>query len=196
MTYEVLRVGEKLVQYRKATGLSQAELADLLKVSRQAISKWERDEALPDLDNLKYLAQTLNFSVDDLLGIERKSALDTAEQLNWQSGSSVSCGLNDNCGLDQEDQEVEQDLSTTIYHAIGKNDKSEVSEWWADAFAGTSALIITPLFFILLFKGFYLSFLLFFLIPPMYYLGKLLPLLLALYRKWEDGYVSKADLHR
>lgn len=190
MTYEALRLGEKLTQYRKAKGLSQEELSDLLKVSRQAISKWERDEALPDLQNLKYLALSLNFSVDDLLGIERKSGLETGEQLRWQCGPSVSCNLNDNFGLDQEDYQAEQGLSTTIYNAIDKNDKSEVSEWWANSFAGTSALIITPLFFILLFKGFYLSFLLFFLVPPMYYLGKLLPLLLALYRKWEDGSFS------
>lgn len=187
MTYEALRMGEIIAAHRKAKGLSQEELSDLLKVSRQAISKWERDEALPDLQNLKYLAQALNFSVDDLLGIERKLGSETGQGLNWQSGSNVSCDLNNNCGLYEEEEQVALDLSTKIYNAISKNDNSDVSEWWADALAGTSALIITPLFFILLFKGFYLSFLLFFLVPLIYYFGKLLPILMGLYKKLENG---------
>ena len=41
--------GTKLQQIRKAAGLSQEQLADLINMSRQAISKWETDQAAPDI---------------------------------------------------------------------------------------------------------------------------------------------------
>ena len=43
-------LGEKILQLRKAKGLSQEELASQLTISRQAISKWELGEAMPDTD--------------------------------------------------------------------------------------------------------------------------------------------------
>ena len=53
--------------YRKIKGLSQEELAFKLDVSRQAVSKWERDEASPDTNNLIALAKIYGVSLDDLL---------------------------------------------------------------------------------------------------------------------------------
>ncbi|MBQ7374154.1 MAG: helix-turn-helix domain-containing protein [Clostridia bacterium] len=61
-------LGNKLYDLRKTTGLSQEELADKLGVSRQAISKWERGEALPDTANLIALAKLYNVSLDELVG--------------------------------------------------------------------------------------------------------------------------------
>lgn len=63
-------IGENISSIRKANGLSQEALAEMMHISRQAISKWERDEALPDLENLVILAETLKVSTDYLLGIE------------------------------------------------------------------------------------------------------------------------------
>ncbi len=53
--------------------MSQEDLANLLGVSRQAISKWERSEALPDLYNAKKIAEVFNITLDDLMDIEIKS---------------------------------------------------------------------------------------------------------------------------
>ncbi|MCH5279098.1 MAG: helix-turn-helix transcriptional regulator, partial [Christensenellaceae bacterium] len=47
-----LEIANRLIQMRKARGLSQESLAETIGVSRQAVSKWERAEASPDTDNL------------------------------------------------------------------------------------------------------------------------------------------------
>lgn len=65
--------GLKLQTLRKKAGMSQEDLASLLGVSRQAISKWERSEALPDLYNAKKIAEVFNITLDDLMDIEIKS---------------------------------------------------------------------------------------------------------------------------
>lgn len=59
--------GEKLKQARKKVGLSQEELAGTVNVSRSAIAKWETDKGMPDVSNLKVIAQVLNTSIDYLL---------------------------------------------------------------------------------------------------------------------------------
>lgn len=59
-----------LIKLRKEKGLSQEELADKLAVSRQAISKWERGESLPDTDNLIRLAKLYGVSIDEIVGIK------------------------------------------------------------------------------------------------------------------------------
>lgn len=58
---------KRLLDYRKANGYSQEELAEKLGVSRQAISNWERNESNPDTDNLIALAKLYNISIDELL---------------------------------------------------------------------------------------------------------------------------------
>lgn len=60
-------LGEKLKKLRKARGLSQEQLAEQLKVSRQAISKWELGESMPDTDNLVALSDYYGVSLDYLL---------------------------------------------------------------------------------------------------------------------------------
>lgn len=57
----------KLAFLRKETGFTQMELAEKLKVSRQAISKWEVGTAVPSTDNLKVLSELYGVSVDYLL---------------------------------------------------------------------------------------------------------------------------------
>ena len=61
-------IGNKLYELRKASGLSQDELAFKLEVSRQAVSKWERGEALPDAENLIKLSKLYQVSLDEIVG--------------------------------------------------------------------------------------------------------------------------------
>lgn len=60
-------LGEKLLQLRKKQGYSQQEVADMLSVTRQTISNWECDQAIPTIDKANALAKLYNISLDVLL---------------------------------------------------------------------------------------------------------------------------------
>ncbi len=62
-----MRLNEKILYYRKAAKLSQEELAVLVGVSRQAVSKWELGDATPEVDKLLALAHTFGVTTDELL---------------------------------------------------------------------------------------------------------------------------------
>jgi len=64
-----MSLGTKIKQLRKAAGLSQEQLADLIGMSRQAVSKWETDQSTPDVDKLLLLCDTFHVSPDELLGV-------------------------------------------------------------------------------------------------------------------------------
>ena len=62
-----MTMGQRITQRRKQLGLSQEALADAVGVSRQAVSKWELDEAQPDAAKIVLLAQALEMTTDELL---------------------------------------------------------------------------------------------------------------------------------
>ena len=59
---------EKLKMIRKQAGMSQEKLAEKLGVSRQAVTKWETDTGIPDIDNIIALSKLFDISIDELLG--------------------------------------------------------------------------------------------------------------------------------
>ncbi len=62
-----MKLNEKILYYRKAAKLSQEELAVQIGVSRQAVSKWELDAAMPEIDKLLALARIFGVTTDELL---------------------------------------------------------------------------------------------------------------------------------
>ena len=60
-------IGKNISRYRKEKGLTQEELAELCRVSPQAVSKWENNISCPDIMQLKPLAHIFGISVDQLL---------------------------------------------------------------------------------------------------------------------------------
>ena len=62
-----MKIAEKIVYYRKRAGMSQEMLADRLGVSRQAVSKWETGETVPELSKVVQLAKVFGVTTDDLL---------------------------------------------------------------------------------------------------------------------------------
>ncbi|AST90140.1 MULTISPECIES: helix-turn-helix domain-containing protein [Sutcliffiella] len=62
-----MTLGEKIKDYRLRAKLSQEQLAHKLSVSRQAITKWENDKGMPDIQNLQYLAKLFDVSIDSLI---------------------------------------------------------------------------------------------------------------------------------
>ena len=64
-----MTLGEKLQTLRRSRGLSQEQLAEILEVSRQAVSKWENGSSLPDIQLLPALSVTLGTSIDSLFSL-------------------------------------------------------------------------------------------------------------------------------
>ncbi len=62
-----MQLGENIYKYRTERGLSQGGLADALEVSRQSVSKWENNPAVPELDKLKRMSKLFNISLDELV---------------------------------------------------------------------------------------------------------------------------------
>lgn len=62
-----MTTGQKIQALRKGRGLTQEQLAARPGVSRQAVSRWELDETLPDTQNLLPLKEALGVSIDTLL---------------------------------------------------------------------------------------------------------------------------------
>ena len=62
-----MELKEKLSQLRKEKGLTQLELAEMLNISRQAVSRWEVGTAIPALDNLVILSELYGVPLDDLV---------------------------------------------------------------------------------------------------------------------------------
>lgn len=72
--------GIKLQNLRKEQGLSQEALAARLNVSRQSVSKWERDEVYPEIDKLILLSDMFHVSLDYLIKDESSDVEDKDER--------------------------------------------------------------------------------------------------------------------
>ncbi len=62
-----MTLGEKIKTARKNAGLTQEQMAEKLMISRPAITKWESDKGIPDIENLKAISKLLDVSLDYLL---------------------------------------------------------------------------------------------------------------------------------
>ena len=61
-----MSLGERIMELRKASGMSQLELSRQMEVSRQAVSKWESDQSNPDASNLIRLSEVLDTDIEYL----------------------------------------------------------------------------------------------------------------------------------
>ena len=65
-----IRIGEFILKYRKEHRLTQGEFGELLGVSTQAVSKWEREICYPDIFLLSDISDLIGISIDELMGKE------------------------------------------------------------------------------------------------------------------------------
>ena len=80
-----MTLGEKIRLLRQRAGLSQSQLAQQLHVSRAAIAKWENDNGVPDVDNLKALADFFYTDMDTLYDDSKKvRILEKVEHVNFE----------------------------------------------------------------------------------------------------------------
>ena len=66
--FDMRRIGQTIARLRREQNLTQMALADLMGVSFQAVSNWERGQSMPDVSKLPELADIFSVSVDELLG--------------------------------------------------------------------------------------------------------------------------------
>ena len=81
-----MKLEEKLVSLRKAKGLSQMKLAEMMNVSRQAISRWEVGAAVPSTDNLKFLGRLYDVPLEYLLHDDAPETVHQETEKNSNTG--------------------------------------------------------------------------------------------------------------
>ena len=77
-----MALSENLYTLRRKSGLSQEQLAEQLNVSRQAISKWEAGQSIPESDKLLSISNYFNVSLDYLMKDETQDTISEKEQIN------------------------------------------------------------------------------------------------------------------
>ena len=66
-----MNIADRIQNLRKAKGISQEELADKVGVSRQAVSKWESEQSVPDLDKVIIMSEYFDVTTDYCLSCDR-----------------------------------------------------------------------------------------------------------------------------
>jgi transcriptional regulator with XRE-family HTH domain len=64
-------IGKRILNYRKENNMTQMELADMIGISYQAVSSWERGNSMPDIEKIPKLADLFHVSIDELIGESR-----------------------------------------------------------------------------------------------------------------------------
>lgn len=90
-----MTLGQRIQEHRLRLGLSQAGLGEKLGVSRQAVSRWEADGAVPDTDKLIALSRLFGLTLNELLQVEnppegaaeqeREAPVGKAPQIRWKA---------------------------------------------------------------------------------------------------------------
>lgn len=92
-----MNLGENIYHLRTERNLSQGDLADALEVSRQSVSKWENNSAVPELEKLLKMAQIFGVTIDELVTGNKPKEPDAAPtpppQTTPQQTSPVRHGL-------------------------------------------------------------------------------------------------------
>lgn len=85
-----MTLGQRIQKGRKVAGLSQEELAELLGVSRQAVSRWENDNGYPEMEKIIRLSQIYQVSLDYLVGNEQEKAGEDISEKGWYVSNELA----------------------------------------------------------------------------------------------------------
>ena len=130
-----MNISQKILLQRKKKGISQEDLANALNVSRQAVSKWESSQSVPDMDKIVALSSYFNITTDYLL----KDEIETIDGADNYSSKNVDMQM-----LNKELSE--NDFQNIRYEA----EKKKPTSYWL--------LIIAPFIMILIIFIFYYGF--------------------------------------
>ncbi len=115
-TYEQMNdtMAKRLTALRKQRGFSQEQLAEKLNVSRQAVSKWERAEAQPDISNLSALSKLYGITIDELINGKAEQ-----EEVQPTPFSDTEESLEDDSAPEEETAAENTDPRIKLYVYIG-----------------------------------------------------------------------------
>lgn len=86
-----MNISERLTKARRNSGLSQKEVAEKIKVTRQTISKWELNKTLPNIEQAQLLAQLYNKNIDELINEdEYKEITETIKQTKFKNADKIN----------------------------------------------------------------------------------------------------------
>lgn len=90
-----MNIADRILEQRKLKGLSQEELADKIGVSRQAVSKWESEQAMPDIDKIILMSDYFGVTTDYLTkGIEPIKDSQKERSLDARAFTVICTALN------------------------------------------------------------------------------------------------------
>ena len=79
-----MNLGENIYRYRIGKNLSQGDLANELEVSRQSVSKWENNSAVPELDKMIRMSRLFGVTIDELVyGAKAEEKQEESPIANW-----------------------------------------------------------------------------------------------------------------
>lgn len=131
------KLGNKLYELRKKAGLSQEELAEKLSVSRQAVSKWECGESLPDTEKLIAISKFYSVSLDGLVGNEPTKTDLVQERVIQEEPAPVQAS-NEKQTLNAEEEEP------TLEEEEENDEDEEEDEAWKNKSLGARILYTFP----------------------------------------------------
>lgn len=139
-----MTVGQRIAKCRKNKNISQEQLAEMLEVSRQTVSKWETDAATPDTGNMMWLARILEVSVE-YLACGGEAPPRKSPSANVKKSEPIKDGADE---MDEEDDEEERERRdnrkfwgfvlfiwglTSIVRFFNPGMEFHSEEWWAKA---------------------------------------------------------------
>lgn len=88
-------IGEQIAYFRKINAMTQEELAELLNVSSQAVSKWEQKINSPDIMILPKLAEIFKISIDELFGIivDTEPVFNLVQDVPWDDDRKIRIAI-------------------------------------------------------------------------------------------------------
>lgn len=127
---------EKLKSIRKKAGLSQEQLAEKLGVSRQAVTKWETETGIPDIENMMAISALFDISIDELLSNERgmkksdeylfesvtEYDIDEPKRYDMKFGGAKQTVLTVSAQIDFESRLLFRDTLKPVYKIKERND--------------------------------------------------------------------------
>ena len=113
-----MQIGNRIQEYREKHGLSQEMLAEKLGVSRQSVSKWELNQAMPEIDKVVAMSKLFEITTDKLLIEPTKLELKIIQPKTYEDVYNILEMLQKNIiviiNFEETDEEVKKQIMNKI----------------------------------------------------------------------------------